>query len=60
MGAMLAMEENASPSSVVANVIFESATDGKNQLWYTVGENAKMLIANCQQGDDTFIGGIKA
>jgi hypothetical protein len=46
---------------VVAEVIFEAATDGKNQLRYTAGEDAKMLIANRQQYDDaTFFGGIKA
>ena len=61
MGAMPAMAQNASPSSVVAEVIFKAATDGKNQLRYTAGEDAKMLIANRQQYDDaTFIGGIKA
>jgi hypothetical protein len=55
------MAQNASPSSVVAEVIFKAATDGKNQLRYTAGEDAKMLIANPQQYDDaTFIGGIKA
>lgn len=60
MGAMPAMAQNASPSSVVAEVIFEAATDGKNQLRYTAGEDAKILIANRQQYDDaTFIGGIK-
>jgi hypothetical protein len=46
---------------MVADVIFEAATDGKNQLRYTAGEDAKMLITNRQQYDDaTFIGGIKA
>jgi short-subunit dehydrogenase len=61
MGAMPAMAQNSSPSSVVAEVIFEAATDGKNQLRYTAGEDAKMLIANRQQYDDaTFFGGIKA
>ncbi|EIA08794.1 SDR family oxidoreductase [Flavobacterium frigoris] len=60
MTAMPAMAENASPASVVAAVIFEAATDGKNQLRYTAGEDAKMLMANRQQyDDDTFIGGIK-
>ena len=45
----------------VAEIIFEAATDGKNQLRYTAGEDAKMLIANRQQYDDaTFIGGIKS
>ena len=59
--ALPAMAQNASPASVVAEVIFEAATDGKNQLRYTAGEDAKMLIANRQQyDDDTFIGGIKS
>lgn len=61
MTAMPTMAENASPASVVAQVIFEAATDGKNQLRYTAGEDAKILIANRQQYDDaTFIGGIKS
>lgn len=61
MTAMPLMAENASPASVVAEVIFEAATDGKNQLRYTAGEDAKMLLANRQQLDDaTFIGGVKS
>jgi len=61
MSAMPAMVQNASPASVVAEVIFNAATDGKNQLRYTAGEDAKILIANRQQYDDaTFIGGIKS
>lgn len=61
MTAMPKMGENASPASVVAKVIFDAATDGKNQLRYTAGEDAKMLIANRNQYDDaTFIGGIKS
>lgn len=61
MKAMPVMAQNASPASVVADVIFEAATDGKSQLRYTAGEDAKMLIANRQQYDDaTFIGGIKS
>lgn len=61
MTAMPTMAENASPASVVAEVIFEAATDGKKQLRYTAGEDAKMLIANRQQYDDaTFIDGIKS
>ena len=60
LAAMPAMAENASPAGVVAKVIFEAATDGKNQLRYTAGEDAKTLILNRQQYDDaTFIGGIK-
>ena len=61
MAALPAMAQNASPASVVAEVIFEAATDGKDQLRYTAGEDAKMLMANRQQYDDaTFIGGIKS
>jgi NADP-dependent 3-hydroxy acid dehydrogenase YdfG len=59
MTAMPTMAENASPASVVAEVIFEAATDGKNQLRYIAGDDAKILIANRQQYDDaTFVGGI--
>jgi short-subunit dehydrogenase len=61
MTAMPTMAKNASPANIVAEVIFEAATDGKNQLRYTAGEDAKILIANRQQHDDaTFIGGIKS
>ena len=61
MTALPTMAENASPASVVANVIFDAATDGKNQVRYTAGEDAKFLISNRQQYDDaTFIGGINS
>ena len=61
MAAMPTMAENASPASVVAEVIFRAATDGTDQLRYTAGKDAKMLMANRQQYDDaTFIGGIKS
>jgi short-subunit dehydrogenase len=61
MKAMPVMSENASPAIVVADVIFEAATDGKNQLRYTAGEDAKILVANRQQYDDvTFIGSIQS
>ena len=61
MTALPTMAENASPASIVAEVIFEAATDGKNQLRYTAGDDAKILIANRQQYDDAaFIGGIKS
>jgi len=61
MSALPTMAQNASPASVVAEVIFEAATDGKNQLRYTAGEDAKVLMANRKQFDDaTFIGGIKS
>jgi len=61
MAAMPTMAESASPASVVAEVIFKAATDGTDQLRYTAGEDAKMLMANRQQYDDaTFMGGIKS
>jgi NAD(P)-dependent dehydrogenase (short-subunit alcohol dehydrogenase family) len=61
MSAMPTMAQNASPANVVAEVIFEAATDGKNQLRYTAGEDARVLMANRKQFDDvTFIGGIKS
>jgi NAD(P)-dependent dehydrogenase (short-subunit alcohol dehydrogenase family) len=53
--------KNASPASVVAEVIFEAATDGKDQLRYTAGEDAKAIIAQRGQIDDaTFMAGMKA
>jgi NAD(P)-dependent dehydrogenase (short-subunit alcohol dehydrogenase family) len=58
---MPAIAQYASPASIVADVIFEAATDGKKQLRYLVGEDAKMMLTNRQQFDDaTFIGGIKS
>jgi short-subunit dehydrogenase len=61
MKAMPSMIANASSASVVAEVIFEAATDGKKQLRYTAGEDAKTLVANRLQYDDAiFIGGIKS
>ncbi|CAG0905806.1 unnamed protein product, partial [Darwinula stevensoni] len=59
LNVMPVMSQNASPSSVVADVIFEAATDGKNKLRYTAGEDAKQLLTNRKEYDDeTFIGGI--
>jgi len=52
---------NASPPSVVADVIYEAATDGTDQLRYTAGEDAKALVKNRKELDDVeFIGGVKA
>jgi NADP-dependent 3-hydroxy acid dehydrogenase YdfG len=45
---------------VVAKVIYEAATDGTNQLRYTAGEDAKVLMANRKAADDaTFMRGIR-
>jgi NAD(P)-dependent dehydrogenase (short-subunit alcohol dehydrogenase family) len=54
------MMENASPASLVADVIYAAATDGSDQLRYRAGEDAEMLLTNRAASDDaTFIGGIK-
>jgi len=61
MATTQAMFANASPASVVADVIYQAATDGTDQLRYAAGEDAKMLLAKRRQEDDpTFIGGMKA
>jgi len=60
MSAMPAFYQNASSGSTIANVIYEAATDGKDQLRYAAGEDAKMIIANRRQADDeTLIDAIK-
>lgn len=60
MSALPVMSANASPAALVADVIYEAATDGKNQIRYTAGEDARMLVENRKQLDDnTFINGIK-
>lgn len=61
LAATEAMFSQASPASVVAGVIYEAATDGKDQLRYTAGEDAKAIVAQRQQADDaTFTGVIKS
>jgi NAD(P)-dependent dehydrogenase (short-subunit alcohol dehydrogenase family) len=61
MSALPALFDNASAAGVVADVIYNAATDGTNQLRYTAGEDAKMIIGNRKQADDElFIGGMKA
>lgn len=58
---MPAMLEHASPASLVAEVIYEAATDGTSQIRYIAGEDAKVLLNNRKQLDDAvFIGGIKS
>lgn len=60
MAMMPAMTANASSAALVAEVIYEAATDGRNQIRYIAGEDAKVLLSNRKQYDDaTFIGGLK-
>ena len=54
------MFENASEASMVADVIYEAATDGTEKLRYAAGEDAKIIIENRHAlGDDVFIKEIK-
>ncbi|GAA4915368.1 SDR family oxidoreductase [Mucilaginibacter defluvii] len=58
---MPAFFENASPASVVADVIYQAATDGTNTLRYTAGEDAKAIVAQRKEADDaSFFKGIKS
>jgi NADP-dependent 3-hydroxy acid dehydrogenase YdfG len=60
MAGFPAMFANASPASVVAEVIFEAATDNSSRLRYTAGEDAKAVLADRQRlNDDVFIGALK-
>lgn len=61
MTGLPALFETASPASVIADVIYEAATDGTSQLRYAAGEDAKVIIAQRQQSDDaSYISGMKA
>ncbi|WP_069661046.1 SDR family oxidoreductase [Arcticibacter eurypsychrophilus] len=61
MSAMQSLFQNASPASVIANVIYQAATDDTTQLRYIAGEDAEFMIANHKQNDDeSFEAGIKA
>jgi NAD(P)-dependent dehydrogenase (short-subunit alcohol dehydrogenase family) len=61
MSAMQSLFKNSSPASVIAEVIYRAATDGSDQLRYTAGEDAKLVVASRKQYDDeSFTAGIKA
>lgn len=52
--------ENASEAIVVAEKIYEAATDGKNQLRYIAGADAEQIIAaRKQMNDDEFMAMMK-
>ena len=54
-------EQTGSEPIVVAEVIYEAATDGTSQLRYRAGADAVELLDNRKTLDDaTFIGGLKA
>lgn len=61
LAGMPAFFANASEAGVIADVIYEAATDGTGKLRYTAGEDAKAIIAShAQVTDDAFMGQIKA
>lgn len=48
-------EDTFTPAAQIAEVVYEAATDGKDQLRYVAGEDAKALYAQRQQlGDEKF------
>ncbi|MFP3595563.1 SDR family oxidoreductase [Chryseobacterium sp. SIMBA_029] len=52
---MEGMMDAASAPEVIAEVVYEAATDGKNQLRYVAGEDAKALYAQrLELGDEAF------
>lgn len=56
MSAMQSLFGSASPTSVIADVVYQAATDGTSQLRYRAGEDAKSILDFRQQSnDDTFI-----
>ena len=60
LGTFQSAAEMASEPIVVAEVIYEAATDGTDQLRYTAGADAKMIIgARKAQDDATFLDGIR-
>jgi NAD(P)-dependent dehydrogenase (short-subunit alcohol dehydrogenase family) len=61
MAALEPLAASGSEPEVVAEVIYQAATDGTDQLRYTAGDDAKEIVAHRKAADDaTFLGGIKA
>jgi len=61
MSAMQTLFQKASPASMIADVIFNAAIDGTDQLRYSAGEDARTMLAfHKQQDDQSFISSIKS
>ena len=61
MSSFGAILENASPASLVAEVIYEAATDGTDTIRYLAGEDAKAMLANrLQVSDEEYLAGTRA
>ena len=59
--AMGPLAESGSEPEVVAEVIYQAATDGTDQLRYIAGPDAEQIITHRKAADDaTFLNGIKA
>jgi NAD(P)-dependent dehydrogenase (short-subunit alcohol dehydrogenase family) len=52
LGEMEKQSSYASPPEIVAETIYQAATDGTNQFRYVVGEDAKMLIHMKENTDE--------
>ncbi|MEO1208227.1 MAG: SDR family oxidoreductase [Cyanobacteria bacterium J06638_20] len=58
--AMGSLEASGSEPIVVAEVIYQAATDGTHKLRYTAGSDAQEIVANRKVADDeAFLAGIK-
>ena len=57
MAAMAPLAENAAEASLVAEVIHEAATDGKDQMRYIAGDDAKQVIGLRATSDDATVHG---
>jgi len=49
---MPALYRSTSSGTDVANVLYQAATDGKNQLRYIAGEDGKFMVATRKRADD--------
>ena len=60
LNAFGALGANGSEPELVAEVIYQAATDGTDQLRYTAGPDAVEIVANRKAADDAaFLAGIK-
>ncbi len=60
MAGMSTIFQDASTGRMIADVVYQAATDDSHQLRYIAGEDAKMMMATLKQLDDeTLIGGVK-
>jgi hypothetical protein len=57
---ILSDENRVAPPSVVAEVIYQAATDGTNTLRYTAGYDAEIFLSAREKAtDEEYIAGVK-